>query len=148
MYHSFIDNTPFNCKATKTALVQCTDHIVRSSIDPFWILFSIEIISENCYMRVKDRTCGHTNEERLETILDDLRSCNEYDPNVLMIYVSILRDDFYQKSLADKTMSKVSMLNILVNKQIFLFTLNLATRHKSSVNIDSNFIIILEQCFD
>ena len=110
MYHSFIDITPFNCKANKTALVQCTDDIVRSSIDPFAlarILFSKEIISEDCYKRVRDRTCGNTNEERLETILDDLRSRTEYDPNILMILVSILKDDLSRKDLADKIMSKV-----------------------------------------
>ena len=100
-----------NCKATKIALVQSTDHIVRSCIDPFAlarILFSKQIISEDCYKRVRDRTYLITNDERLETILDDLRSCTEHDPNVLMILVSILRDDFSRKDLADEIMSKLS----------------------------------------
>ena len=48
------------------------------------------------------------NEEHLETILDDLRSRTEHDPNVLMILVSILRDDFSRKDLADEIMSKLS----------------------------------------
>ena len=113
MYHSFIDNNPLNCKATKTALVQYTDHIVRSSIDPFAlarILFSKEIISEDYYKRVRDRTCGHTNEERLETILDDLRSRIKYDANILMSLVNILRDDFSRNDIADEIMSKLSKL--------------------------------------
>ena len=97
----------------RTALIQCTDHIVRSHIDPIAlarILFSREIISEIVYQRVRDRTSGHTNEERLETILDDLRSRIKYDANILMSLVNILRDDFSRNDIADEIMSKLSKL--------------------------------------
>ena len=101
------------CNVARTALVQCTDHIVRSTIDPVAlarILFSKEIISEIVYQRVRDKTSGHTNEERLETILDDLRSRIKYDANILMSLVNILRDDFSRNDLADEIVSKLSKI--------------------------------------
>ena len=104
-------STSTECNVARTALIQCTDNIVRSRIDPFAlarILFSKEIISEMVYQRLRDRTSGHTNEERLETILDDLRSRIKYDANILMSLVNILRDDFNRNDLADEIMSKLS----------------------------------------
>ena len=97
----------------RTALAQCTDHIVRSNIDPFAlarILFSKEIISEIVYRSVRDRTSGRTNEERLEAILDDLRSRIEHDADILRGLVNILRDNFNRNDLADEIMSKLSKI--------------------------------------
>ena len=111
---SYVDsgNTLTECNVARTVLVQCTDHIVRSNIDPFAlarILFSREIISEIVYRNVRDKTSGRTNEERLETILDDLRSRIERDADILMTFVNILRDDhdFKRNDLADEIMSKL-----------------------------------------
>ena len=98
---------------SRTALAQCTDRIVRSNIDPFAlarILFSKEIISEIVYRNVRDRTSGCTNEERLETILDDLRSRIEHDADILMSLVNILRDDFNRNDLVDEIMSKLGKI--------------------------------------
>ena len=97
----------------RTALVQCTHHIVSSTIDPFAlarILFSEEIISEIVYRSVRDRTSGRTNEDRLETILDDLRSRIEHDAGILMDFVNILRNNFNRNDLADEIMSKLSKI--------------------------------------
>ena len=115
----------------RTVLVQCTDHIVRSNIDPFAlarILFSREIISEIVYRNVKDKTSGRTNEERLETILDDLRSRIERDADILMTFVNILRDDFNRNDLADEIMSKLSKIINYFNKELLSLQIcNLAT---------------------
>ena len=62
------------------------------------------------YQSVRDRTSGRTNEERLETILDDLRSRIEHDADILMSLVNILRDDFNRNDLADDIVSKVSKI--------------------------------------
>ena len=97
----------------RIALVQCTDHIVRSHIVPFAlarILFSKEIISEIVYQRVRDKANGHTNEEHLETILDDLRSCITYDASILMSLIIVLRDNFNRNDLADEIMSRLTKI--------------------------------------
>ena len=60
----------------RKALVQCTDIIVESTIDPIVLarkLYSEEVISENVYKRVRDMACRDTNEQRLEIILDDIK---------------------------------------------------------------------------
>ena len=62
------------------------------------------------YQSVRDRTNGRTNEERLETILDDLRSRIKYDASILMSLVNILRDDFNRNDLADEIMSRLSKI--------------------------------------
>lgn len=92
------------------ALVLCTDDIAESIIDPPTLarkLYAKEIISENVYMSVRDKTCRDTNVERIESILDDLRSRIKHDANILTIFVDILRVDLKQKGLSDKILSNL-----------------------------------------
>ena len=91
------------------ALRQCTDVIVRSNIDPIILaskLYSMKIISEDLYKRVKDNASRDTNGERLGTILDDIRDRVKYDTSIMMTFVDILRNDFERNDLADMIMSK------------------------------------------
>ena len=101
-YFITIDNT-------ERALVQCTDIIVESRIDPFALgrkLYTKEVISENVYMRIRDRASRDTNEDRLEAILVDLKSRVKYNTSIMMTFVDILRNDFKRNDLADIIMSK------------------------------------------
>ena len=108
--YSSTDNTPESCDKAVRALVLCTDDIVESNIDPPTLarkLFTKEIISEKVYKHVRDKTCSDTSVERLEFILDNLRSCVKQDANILMTFVDILRDDLKQNELSKKIMSKL-----------------------------------------
>ena len=108
--YSSTDNTPESCDKAVRALVLCTDDIVESNIDPPTLarkLFTKEIISENIYMSVRNKSCSDTNVERLETILDNLRSRVKQDVNIFMTFVDILRDDLKQNDLSEKIMSKL-----------------------------------------
>ena len=105
----FITLPTDNSDKAVRALVQCTDIIAESTIDPFVLarkLHSKEVISENVYMRVRDRASRDTNEDRLETILVDLKSRVKYNVSIMMTFVDILRNDFKQNDLADVVMSK------------------------------------------
>lgn len=91
------------------ALRRCTDVIVRSNIDPIALarkLYSKEVISEDVYKRVKDKSSRDTNEDRLETILDDIRDRVKHNTSIMMTFVDILRNDFERNDLADVIMSK------------------------------------------
>ena len=102
------NNTPESCDKAVSALVQCTDIIVESTIDPFVLarkLYSKKIISEDVYKRVKDKVSRDTNEDRLETILDDIRDRVKYDVGTLTVFVEILRKNLKRNDLADEIMS-------------------------------------------
>ena len=103
------DNTTESCDKAVRTLVQCTDIIVESNIDPSVLarkLYTKEVISENVYMRVRDRASRDTNEESLETISVDLKSRVKYNVSIMMTFVDILRNDFKQNDLANIIMSK------------------------------------------
>ena len=98
-----------NSDLAERTLVRCTDIIVESNIDPFVLarkLYTKEVISENVYMRVRDGNSRDTNEDRLETILVDLKSRVKHNVSIMMTFVDILRNDFKQNDLADIIMSK------------------------------------------
>ena len=98
------------CVARK-ALVQCTDIIVESSIDPIALarkLLSEEVISENVYRRVKDDASRNSNEKRLDIILDEIKDLVKHDARVLTKFVDILREKLNRNDLADKILSKLS----------------------------------------
>ena len=105
MFCLFTLDGSLNCKRV---IVQCTDIIVESNIDPIALarkLYSREIISEHVYKIVKDKKTGDTSTDRLDYILDDLKEHVKH--NAFMIFIDILRDDtFNQQDLADKIMSK------------------------------------------
>ena len=96
----------------KRALDQCTDIIVKSNIDPFDLAIKAYpkgIISEDVYKIVKDKKTGDTSAERLDKILDDIKDRIKYDPNVLVTFLSILRDDSLSRNdLADQIVSKLN----------------------------------------
>ena len=102
------DNTHESCDKAVSALVQCTDIIVESTIDPVVLarkLYSKQIIFEDVYKKVKDKVSRDTNEDRLETILDDIRDRVKHNPGTLTIFVEILRENLKRNDLADKIMS-------------------------------------------
>ena len=98
-----------NCEIGRRALVQCTDIIVESNVDPFALarkLYSKEVISENIYKKVKDRETRETCSDRLERILDDLKDRVKYNASTFKTFLDILRDDSLNRSdLADIIMS-------------------------------------------
>ena len=104
---SFTLDGSLNCKR---AIVQCTDIIVESNIDPIVLarkLYSKEIISEDVYKVVKDKKTGDTSTDRLDYILDDLKDHVKHNASAFMIFLDILRDDtLNRQDLADKIMSK------------------------------------------
>ena len=95
----------------RTALVQCTDIIVESTIDPITLarkLYSEQVISESTYKRVKDLVCRDTNEQRLEIILDEIKDLVKHDAGILTKFLDILREKLSRNDLADKIMSKLN----------------------------------------
>ena len=110
MFCFFTLDDTLNCEICRRTLVQCTDTIVESNIDPIILarkLYSKEIISEDVYTIVKDKKTGDTSTERLDYILDDLKDHIKHNASVFMIFLDILRDDSLNRhDLADKIMSK------------------------------------------
>ena len=107
-FYSSTDNTPESCDKASKALHQCTDIIVESTIDPIVLarkLYTKDVISEDVYKKVKDKACRDTNEDCLETILDDIKDRVKYDVGTLTIFVEILRENLKRNDLADKIMS-------------------------------------------
>ena len=83
----------------KRALVQCTDVITESTIDPFVLarrLYSKEVISESIYKRVIDMETRDTSEYRLERILGHLRDRVTRNANILISFLNILKDLTHQ----------------------------------------------------
>ena len=92
------------------ALVQCTDSIVESTIDPVDLarkLSSELVISEDVYKRVKDEACRDTNKKRRDIILDEIKDRVKHDASILTKFVDILRGKFNRNDLADEIMSKL-----------------------------------------
>ena len=104
-----IDGT-LNCEICRRALVQCTDIIVESNIDPIALarkLYSKELISENIYKKVKDKETRETSFDRLDKILDDLKDHVKHNASTFTTFLDILKDDsLNQRDLADIIMSK------------------------------------------
>ena len=83
----------------RRALVQCTNIIVKSSIDPSALaleLYSEEVISEGTYKRVRDKKTGDSSEERLELILDHLKDRVTHNASILISFLNILKDLTHQ----------------------------------------------------
>ena len=88
-------STILSSDAVLRALGQCTDTIVESSIDPKALarkLYSKEVISESVYKKVKDNGTRDSKEERIEEVLDELRDRIKHDPNVLINFLSTLKE--------------------------------------------------------
>ena len=104
----FIDGA-LKCEIGRRALVQCTDIIVESNVDPITLarkLYSKEVISENIYKKVKDKETRETSSDRLERILDDLKDHVKHNVKTFTLFLDILRDDSLSRhDLADKIMS-------------------------------------------
>ena len=65
------------------------------------------IISEAFYRKIRDRSCGSTNKERLENILDEITDLVKNNANISTKFVAILREKLNRNDLADKIMSKL-----------------------------------------
>ena len=106
-----------DCDVAWIALVQCTDIIVESTIDPVVLarkLRSKLIISEDVYKKVKEKANRDTIEERLETILDDIKDHVKLDGGILTKFVDILREKIDQNDLADKIMATLKGLQCVI----------------------------------
>ena len=104
---------PLNSEIARRALVQCTNTIVGSNIEHFDLAinaYSKEIISEDVFKIVKDKKTGDTNAQRVDKVLDDIKDHIKHDPNVLLTFLSILRDDLNRTDLADGIISKLKLL--------------------------------------
>ena len=100
-----------DCDKVVKALVQCTDIIVESTINPIALarkLYSEEVISENVYKRVKDEACRDTDEKRRDIILDELKDRVKHDAGSLTKFVDILREKLNRDDIADEIMSKLN----------------------------------------
>ena len=104
-----IDGT-LNPEIGRRALVQCTDIIVDSNIDPIALarkLYAKEVISENIYKKVKDRLTRETSSDRLDMILDELKDHVKHNASTFTTFLDVLKDDSLKKrELADIIMSK------------------------------------------
>ena len=92
----------------RQALIQCTDVIIESSIGPFALarkLYSEEVITENIYKRLSDRTTRDTAVDLLDIILNEIKVHVKYDASIFTKFVDILRD-LNRQDLADYIMSK------------------------------------------
>ena len=109
---AFTVESTLNSDMARRAVVQSTDTIVESNIDPFILArkaYSKEIISEDVYKVVRDKKTGDTSADRIEQILDELKDRIKRDPNILMKFLDILRDDSLSRNdLADSIMSKLN----------------------------------------
>ena len=83
----------------KRTLVQCTNIIVNSSIDPFTLareLYSKEFVKEDTYKKVIDKETRDSSEDRLERILGHLRDRVTRDASILVSFLNILEDLTHQ----------------------------------------------------
>ena len=84
-----------NPECARRALVQCTEIIIESTIDPFALirkLYSKEVISDSVYKRVKDKQTRDSTEDRLEMILDHLKDHVKHDTSTFITFVNTLKD--------------------------------------------------------
>ena len=101
-------STSLDSAVAKRALVQCTDIIIESNIDPFTLvikLYSREIIPQDVYKRVKDKDTRDSAEDRRGRILDYLTDRIEHDVDILTSFLSVLRE-LSRDDLADVIMTK------------------------------------------
>ena len=92
----------------KRTLVQCSDIITESSIDPFTLarkLYSNEVFPEDTYKRVKDMSTRDSNERRLQQILEHLIERVRLNADILMSFLDILKD-LERRDLADLILKK------------------------------------------
>ena len=103
-----------NSDAAKKALVQCTDLIVESTIDPIDLarkLYAREVISEIEYKRVRDNRTRDSEEERRATIFDNVKDRIKHNADIFTIFLDVLKD-LGRADIADKIMAIYkSMLN-------------------------------------
>ena len=107
----YVDSGSTDCDKAMKALVQCTDIIVESTIDPIPLarkLYSEEIISENVYKRVKDEACRDTDEKRRDIILDEMKDRIKHDAGILTKFMDILRKKLNRGDIADEIKSKLN----------------------------------------
>ena len=118
MFCLFTLDVTLDCEICRRTLVQFTDTIVESNIDPVVLarkLYSKEIVSENVYKTVKDKKTGDTSANRLDYILENLRDLVKHNANAFMIFLDILRDGSLNKEdLACKIMSKYKGMIYLI----------------------------------
>ena len=92
----------------KRTLVQCSDIITESTIDPFTLarkLYSNEVFPEYTYKRVKDMSTRDSNERRLQQILEHLIERVRLNADILMSFLDILKD-LERRDLADLILKK------------------------------------------
>ena len=109
-------STSLNSEIAGRALIQCTDTIVESSINPFALvrkLYLKEVLPEDVYKRVRDKESQDTSEERLEKILDVIGDRNKYDTNVFVTFLDVLVD-LSRKDLADIIKAKYKGISYLL----------------------------------
>ena len=92
----------------KRTLVQCSDIITESTIDPFTLarkLYSNEVFPAYTYKRVKDMSTRDSNERRLQQILEHLIERVRLNADILMSFLDILKD-LERRDLADLILKK------------------------------------------
>ena len=57
---------------------------------------------------MRDTACRDTDEQRLETILDEIKDLVKHDAGILTKFLDILREKLSRNDLADKIMSKLN----------------------------------------
>ena len=107
-----------NSDATKKALVQCTDLIVESTIDPSTLarkLITRDDKFENELKRVKDRSTRDSEVERRQTVLDCVIDRVKLNADIFTTFLGALKD-LGRDDIADKIMAKYrSKLNYCIS---------------------------------
>ena len=92
----------------RQALVQCTDVIIESGIEPFVLvrkLYTKKVVPEDVYKKLRDKECSDTSKEHFEKILDCLKNRIEHNTDIFTSFWSILRN-LNQVELADDIVAK------------------------------------------
>ena len=128
-----LDYTSINSEIARKALVQCTDMVVESTIDPIVLarkLYSEMIISDDFYKKIKDKASRDTREDRLDAILDEIKDRVKHNPDILIEFVKILRMDLNREDLANKIINKVyNMSYLALSDQSFMFTVIIIAKY-------------------
>ena len=86
-------SVPLDPIVARRALVHCTDIIAESKIESSDLarkLYSVEVISEDVYTRVRDKQCRDSNKERLEKILDEIKDRVQHNSSILITFIKTL----------------------------------------------------------
>ena len=130
-------STSLNPAVARRALLQCTDIIIESSIDPFALarkLCAKEIISEDIYKKVRDKETKDSIEDRLDMILDHLKDRVQNNADIFTKFLNVLRE-LSRNDLTDIIMAKYFRLVALASISLNCNLSSLELQHKLKLKL-------------